>query len=275
MNKAELISAPNMYGLIEYAPEVRLVSNATDVGVYAAQAIACLVKDKPKAVLGLPTGGTPLPMYRELVRFHEKEGLDFSQATFFNLDEYIGLHATHPQSYHAYMQNNFFGLINVSREQFHIPDGMAADIQKEADNYERLIRLAGGIDLQVLGLGRDGHIAFCSPGTPFDGLTGKTALPLGTRQANARFFAGIDDVPTHAISMGLATILQAKNIILLASGSEKEKAVQALLQASISTTVPATILRRHPHFQMVVDHEAFPQPEFGYGTDIRRSFQPS
>jgi len=222
----------------------------------AAKMIADAIKAKPNIVLGLATGGTPEGCYKELVRMHKEEGLDFSQVVTFNLDEYVGLPPDHPQSYHYYMDVHLFNHVNIKRENIHIPDGMAKDLEKHCQEYEEMIKKAGGIDLQLLGIGRNGHIGFNEPGSPFDSRTRVVELTETTRRDNARFFKSIDEVPTHAVTMGLATIMEAKKIILLASGENKADAIAKAVEGPKTTMVPASILQDHPDCTFIIDKEA-------------------
>lgn len=212
----------------------------------AAQIVAQLVRRKPTAVLGLPTGATPIGMYQALVRMHREEGLDFSQVTTFNLDEYEGLPPDDPNSYRYYMQQQFFQGVNVAKERQHLLDGMAADATAECLAYEEAIRRAGGIDLQVLGIGRNGHIAFCEPGSSLAGRTSRVALHPQTRADNARFFAKPEDVPRCALTMGLGTILEARACLILCSGAAKADIWATFLDGPVTPQIPASALHLHP-----------------------------
>ncbi|MCD6235654.1 MAG: glucosamine-6-phosphate deaminase [Thaumarchaeota archaeon] len=222
----------------------------------AARIIADVIRSKPNIVLGLATGGTPEGCYRELVRMHKEEGLDFSQVITFNLDEYVGLPLDHPQSYHHYMDVHLFNHVNIKRENIHIPDGTAEDLEKHCREYEEAIKKAGGIDLQLLGIGRNGHIGFNEPGSPFNSRTRVVKLTETTRRDNARFFGSLDEVPTHAITMGLATIMEARKILLLASGLNKAEAVAKAVEGPKTPDVPASILQDHPDCTFIIDREA-------------------
>lgn len=227
-----------------------------DLSKQAARLIADEVKQRPDTVLGLATGGTPVGMYRELIAIHQKEGVDFSQATSFNLDEYVGLPGHHPQSYRAYMDENLFRHINLPRDKTNIPRGDAADLGAECKRYEKAIAAAGGIDIQVLGIGNNGHIGFNEPGSTTDTTTRVVQLTESTIEANARYFDTIEEVPTQAVSMGIRTILSAKKIILLASGRAKAQAVQRMLEGEMTPDVPASLLQQHPDVTVIVDEEA-------------------
>lgn len=220
-------------------------------GIVSAQIIL-----KPNSVLGLATGSTPLKMYQELIRIHKAGELDFSEVVTFNLDEYIGLPKENINSYYNYMHCNFFKHININPNNVYIPDGMAADINKECDEYEARIQSRGGIDLQILGIGNNGHIGFNEPGQKFDAKTHLVNLDEGTIRANSRFFNSIDDVPKQAISMGIKTIMQAKKILLLACGKSKAEAIGKALYGEITPEVPASILQIHPDVTVIVDRDA-------------------
>ncbi|HYE83357.1 MAG TPA: glucosamine-6-phosphate deaminase [Clostridia bacterium] len=221
----------------------------------AANIVAGQIFVRPNSVLGLATGSTPLMMYRELIRTQGKEGLDFSEITTFNLDEYIGLSPENVNSYHYYMYSNLFGHINIKKENIFIPDGMASDIEKECGDYEEKIRIRGGIDLQVLGIGNNGHIGFNEPDIKFEATTHKVKLDEETILANARFFEDINDVPRYAISMGIKTIMHARKILLLASGAGKAEALGKALYGGITPEIPASILQLHPDAIVIVDEE--------------------
>jgi len=222
----------------------------------AARLIADEVTRRPSAVLGLATGGTPVGMYRELIALHQKEGIDFSRAASFNLDEYVGLSGHHPQSYRTYMHENLFAHINLPADKTNIPRGDAADLAGECKRYEQAIAEAGGIDVQVLGIGNNGHIGFNEPGSANDTTTRVVQLTDSTIEANARYFQAIEEVPTQAVSMGIQTILGAKKIILLASGKAKAEAVQRMLEGESSPDVPASLLQQHPDVTVIVDEAA-------------------
>lgn len=223
----------------------------------AARVIARLVKEKPNAVLGLATGGTPLALYNELVRMRNDEGLDFSRVITFNLDEYVGLDRSHPQSYHAFMWDNLFSRINIEPGNVHIPDGTTDDIPAFCAGYEQAILDAGGIDLQVLGIGSDGHIGFNEPTSSFASRTRIKTLTQQTVADNARFFGGdADQVPHHCITMGIGTIMDARRVLLLAFGAGKAEAIAATVEGPITAMVPATILQHHPDAKLFLDEPA-------------------
>lgn len=222
----------------------------------AAKILAGQIWLWPDTVLGLATGSTPVGMYRELVRLHRDEGLDFSQVTSFNLDEYVGLGREDDQSYQAFMHKQLFDQVNIDVAKTHVPNGKAEDIGAECERYERSIREAGGIDLQVLGIGRNAHIGFNEPDDHFARQTHRVALKESTIRANSRFFEREADVPRYAISMGIGTILKARRILLLANGREKAQAVYDAVLGDITPEHPASILQFHPQAMLILDREA-------------------
>ena len=236
--------------------EIVIQPTAEAASIVAAQIVAQLVRRKPDAVLGLATGSTPLAMYRELARMHREDGLDFSRVRTFNLDEYAGLAHEHPQSYHAFMRENFFQHVNVPRENIRIPDGLAADVPAECAAYEAAIRAAGGIDLQVLGIGSDGHIGFNEPSSSLASRTRIKTLTAQTRRDNARFFASASEVPIHVITMGVGTIMDARQVLMLAFGEGKAKAIADAVEGPIMAMNPASILQMHPVAKCLIDEAA-------------------
>ncbi len=234
-----------------------IVEKSAEVaGIRAAQWIAKLVRNQPTCVLGLATGGTPVRAYKELARMHLEEGLDFSQVTSFNLDEYVGLPPTHEQSYRYFMQSNLFQHINLPREQAHVPDGRALDFEVYCRRYEQMIVDAGGIDLQLLGIGSDGHIAFNEPGSSLGSRTRLKTLTGETIRDNARFFGGEQSVPRLAITMGVGTILDAKQCLLLATGEHKAEAIRLAIEGPVSAQITASALQLHRDVIVVLDEEA-------------------
>lgn len=221
----------------------------------AAKIVAGQIFVKPNSVIGLATGSTPLHMYKELVRIHRSDGLDFSEITTFNLDEYIGIPADNTNSYHFYMHDNLFKHINIKKENIFIPDGMTSDIERECREFELHIREKGGIDLQVLGIGNNGHIGFNEPDIKFEATTHEVKLDEETILANARFFDNIDKVPKYAISMGIKTIMHARKVLLLANGYSKAEALGKALYGGITPEIPASILQLHQDVTVVVDEE--------------------
>lgn len=222
----------------------------------AARIVARLVRRKPNAVLGLATGSTPLGLYAELTRMYREDGLDFSRITTFNLDEYVGLDAHHPASYRRFMQEHFFDHVNVRPENIHIPDGKATDIPSHCQDYEEAIRKAGGIDLQVLGIGHDGHIGFNEPSSSLASRTRIKTLTEKTIAANRRFFSEGEEVPRHVITMGVGTIMDSRTCLLLALGESKAKAMAAMAEGPLTAMCPASILQLHPQSVVVADEPA-------------------
>jgi len=232
--------------------EIIIQPDAKAATAVAVTMVARLLREKPDAVLGLATGSTPLPLYQALIRMK----LDWRKVTTFNLDEYVGLPPAHPQSYHHFMWENLFRHINISRKNVHIPDGMSRNIPKFCSGYEARIRAAGGIDLQVLGIGTDGHIGFNEPTSSLASRTRIKTLTRRTHKDNARFFGSPDKVPHHVITMGLGTIMEARSCVLLAFGSEKARAVAATVEGPLAAVNPASILQMHPNVKMCLDHAA-------------------
>jgi glucosamine-6-phosphate deaminase len=225
----------------------------------AAHYIIEKVKKNPSTVLGMATGSTPTKMYDFLVQDFVENNTSYKNVTTFNLDEYVGLEKTDPNSYYAYMNNHLFRHINVKKENTHIPDGLAKDLEEECIRYEALLLNKGPVDIQILGLGENGHIGFNEPGTPFPSKTHVVELTDSTRKANARFFHSIDEVPAHAITMGIDSIMNAKEILLLVSGKNKAKAFEQLLHGSITENFPASILKKHPCVKIIADSTVIKQ----------------
>ncbi len=221
----------------------------------AARLIARLLKEKPDAVLGLATGSTPLPLYRALVDMQ----LDWRRVRTFNLDEYLGLAPEHPQSYHHFMWENLFRHVNIRPENVHIPDGLAADVPAFCADYEARIRAVGGIDLQLLGIGSDGHIGFNEPSSSLASRTRIKTLTQRTRADNARFFASADEVPSHVITMGIGTIMEARTNLLLAFGAKKAQALAEAAEGPVTAMNPASALQLHPDTRVCLDEAAATQ----------------
>lgn len=243
-------------GKRRFSVRVIIEEDAQRVAERAAAMIAELVRSRPRTVLGLATGGTPTGCYRELVRLHREGELDFSSVTTFNLDEYVGLSAQHPQSYHRFMQQHLFAEVNVAANATHLPDGMAIDLARECDDYERAIADAGGIDLQLLGIGRAGHIGFNEPGSSLASRTRVKHLMPETIADNARFFGSADQVPRLALTMGVGTILDARHCLLIATGANKAAVIRATLEGPITAAVPATALQLHKKVTVILDPAA-------------------
>ena len=227
-----------------------------DMSRKTARIIAAQVQLKPRSVLGLATGSTPIGTYQELIRFHRDEELDFSNVTTVNLDEYYGLSPKHEQSYRYFMQHNLFDHINIPLENTHVPDGLTRDIAKSCAEYDNMVTSFGGTDIQLLGIGDNGHIAFNEPHTFFFAQTHLVDLNEETIKANARFFASEAEVPRQAITMGMRSILSAKLILLLASGPKKAEAIARMIKGPVDPQLPASILQLHPNVAVFADKEA-------------------
>jgi glucosamine-6-phosphate deaminase len=236
--------------------EVVILPGSKQIGALAADAIEALLRRKPNAVLGLATGSSPLPVYDELALRHERDGLDFSRAQGFALDEYVGLEAGHPQSYREVIRREFTDRVNIAPENVHGPDGSAADIPAACQAYEDAIKSAGGVDLQLLGVGTDGHIGFNEPGSSLASRTRIKSLIEQTRRDNARFFKSIHDVPHHVVTQGLGTILDARHVILVATGAQKAQTVRDFVEGPVAAICAASILQFHPHATVMVDEAA-------------------
>ncbi|RKD32257.1 glucosamine-6-phosphate deaminase [Thermohalobacter berrensis] len=236
--------------------KIQIVKDYEEMSRKAANIVASQIILKSNSVIGLATGDTPKGMYKELVRLYKNEDIDFSEVKTFNLDEYYGLAKDNPQSYHYYMMENLFKHVNIKKRNINIPDGMAESIEKECERYEKKIEKAGGIDLQVLGIGRNGHIGFNEPDLKFEAKTHLVKLDEDTIKANSRFFNSIEEVPTMAISMGIKTIMHARKVVLLASGREKAEAIYKAVKGKITPEVPASVLQLHPDATFIIDQEA-------------------
>ncbi|HZX21271.1 MAG TPA: glucosamine-6-phosphate deaminase [Clostridia bacterium] len=222
----------------------------------AALMVASRIIANPKSVLGLATGSTPIGMYKKLIDMYRKNIIDFSRITTFNLDEYYKLPKEDKGSYYYYMMQTFFNHINISKENIHIPNGMADDIEKECREYEKKIEKAGGIDIQVLGIGTNGHIGFNEPTENLNTKTSLIDLKENTIEDNSRFFEKKEDMPTKAISMGIASIMKAKRVVLLASGENKAQAIRDMTNGYINTNHPASILQAHRDCILIIDKDA-------------------
>ena len=222
----------------------------------AANIISAQIILKPNSVLGLATGSSPLGAYAQLIEWYKKGDLDFSAVQTVNLDEYIGLTPDQEQSYHRFMYDNLFSQINIDQRNTYIPNACAADLSAECKRYDHLIKSLGGIDLQLLGLGANGHIGFNEPDEIFKKGTHVVHLSLSTREANQRFFSGIEAVPDRAITMGIFDIIQADRVVMVASGANKAEAVRDAFFGPITPKVPASILQFHKDFTLVADDEA-------------------
>lgn len=232
------------------------LKNYKSLSEKAAQIVASQLILKPDSVLGLATGSTPEGMYGELIKLYKHNIIDFKDVTTFNLDEYYGIHRHDPQSYYHYMRDNFLDHINIRKEAIHIPNGLAEDVEKHCNEYEDNIKLSGGIDVQILGVGRNGHIGFNEPCDEFIAKTHLVELQDETIKDNSRFFESIEQVPVKAISMGIKTIMDAKTILFIANGESKAQAVYDSLKGPITPMVPASIIQLHRDVIVVVDEEA-------------------
>ena len=211
---------------------------------------------KPGNVLGLATGSTPLGLYQRMVKDHKENGTSYKDIKSFNLDEYVGLPISHPESYYAFMHRNLFDHIDILEENTHVPSGLGEDLEGQAKHYDEMID-NDPVDIQLLGIGSDGHIAFNEPGTPFDSPTHVTDLAESTIKDNCRFFDNdISKVPTQAVTQGIGTIMKAKNILLIATGANKAKAVKDMIDGPVDEACPASILQKHPNVTIIVDEAA-------------------
>jgi len=236
--------------------KVLRVKRWEEIGQTAAETVIGAWRTNPKLVLGLATGTTPIGFYRVLAERFRQEQLDFSGMTTFNLDEYYPIRRHHPQSFTVYMREHLFQHVNIPEEQIHMLDGEAPDPGSECRRFEAALVAAGGIDLQILGIGRNGHIGFNEPGTPFGSRTHLVALADSTIQTNSRFFRDPAEMPRHALTMGIGTILQSRKIVLLAAGEGKAEAVRRALQGEVTESLPASILQIHPDVTLLLDEGA-------------------
>lgn len=233
-----------------------VVNNYEELSKVAAKEFSKIIKEKENAVLGLATGGSPVGMYKELIRMYEQKELNFSKITTVNLDEYIGLNPEHNQSYRYFMNNNLFNHINIDKSNTFVPNGLAEDLEAQCKEYDQKISELGGIDIQLLGVGNNGHIAFNEPNNELSSGTHIISLTDNTIEANARFFDNIYDVPRKAITMGVGGIMKAKKIILIASGESKAEAIKGIFSGKITTANPATMLQMHRDVTIIVDEAA-------------------
>jgi len=236
--------------------EVVICSTYDELSRRAGAAVADVITHKPNAVIGLATGSSPLGLYKELIRLHKEEGLDFSRVTSFNLDEYVGLAGDHDQSYRRFMNKNLFEGINIKPANTHVPDGLAKDYRAFCKAYEEKIKAAGGIDVQVLGIGSDGHIAFNEPGDSLASRTHTVTLNEQTIDDNSRFFKRRQDVPIFACTMGVGTVLEARKCVLVANGKGKVKAVAAMIEGPINSMCTASALQMHNDTVVFLDEDA-------------------
>ena len=236
--------------------QIHIYKTAAQIGQAAATLIAAQILRKPDSILGLATGSSPLPTYQALIDLHKAGVLDFSQVKSFNLDEYVGIDPEHVCSYHRFMQDNLFSQVNIKPENTHVPDGNAADIAVSAKAYDAAIVNAGGIDLQLLGIGRNGHIGFNEPGEAFIYGCHEVELSQSTIEANTRFFDAEADVPRSAVSLGIGAIMEAKQVLLIATGNDKAEAIRRAIEGDVSPLCQASILRTHPNVIFLLDESA-------------------
>ena len=239
--------------------EVIVQQSYEEMSRAAAAIVAEVLNAKPNAVLGMATGSTPLGVYEELVRLHREGRLDFAQVTTFNLDEYVGLPTTNPQSFHHFMHENFFKHVNIAPGNIYIPSGTTSNYQSFCPWYEQRIKECGGIDLQILGIGSDGHIAFNEPGSSLTSRTRLKTLARQTIEDNARFFNKPEEVPIYAITMGVGTILEARTLLLLANGANKAHAVAQMVEGPVTSMITASALQMHPSATVFLDEDAASQ----------------
>ena len=235
---------------------VEIVKDYGKLSRKAARFVAGLIEINPQVALGLPTGSTPLGLYEELADIHEKDDLDFSYVKTFNLDEYVGLSRDHSRSYYNYLQENFVKKVNLKSRNTYFIDGKAPDKDEECKKYEEKILQVGGLDLVILGIGRNGHIGFNEPAEELIARTHHVKLAKETIESNSRFFDSEEDVPKEALTMGVGTILNADQILLIANGNSKAMAVERLFSGKISTKFPASLLHTHPAVTVMIDQEA-------------------
>ncbi|GMB09164.1 glucosamine-6-phosphate deaminase [Thermolongibacillus altinsuensis] len=240
---------------------VIIVKNAEEGSKRAAEWIAEQIRMNPQIVLGMATGGTFIETYRNLVEAYKEGSVSFRHVTTFNLDEYVGLPPSHPNSYRYYMDQHLFWHVDIDLTNTFVPNGMAVDLEEECRRYDWLIEQAGGIDVQLLGVGRNGHIGFNEPGTSFSARTHVVRLAESTRKANARFFKREEEVPTHAITVGIRTIMESKRILLVAFGKEKAAALRAGFCGEVTENVPVSILQKHHDVTIIADEEAWSEVE--------------
>lgn len=236
--------------------EIVILPTSDDIAKAAADRIEGLLERRSEAVLGLATGSSPLPLYKELGRRHSEENLSFAEAKAFLLDEYVGLDPEHPEAYRNVIHREFVSLVDINEDAVKSPSGTADDIAAACEAYEEAIQAAGGVDLQILGIGTDGHIAFNEPASSLASRTRITTLTEQTREDNARFFDSVDDVPMHVVTQGLGTILEAREIILIATGENKAEAVAQLVEGPVSAFWPGTVLQNHQHITVFADEAA-------------------
>ena len=231
------------------------VENYNKLSRQAANIISAQIIMKPNSVLGLATGSSPIGTYKQLIKWYNKGDVDFSEVTSVNLDEYVGLDGNNNQSYRCFMDTYFFNHINIKKENTYVPNGKSEDLAKEGEEYDARLKSFGGIDLQLLGIGLDGHIGFNEPDKCFEKSTHIVNLHSSTIEANSRFFDSIEDVPKQAITMGMVSIMQAKKILLIANGKAKEEILKKAFSGPITPEIPASILQLHPDVTVIYSEE--------------------
>ncbi len=231
--------------------------NYDEMSREGAKIVISQIKEKKDTILGLATGSTPVGLYKELIKAYESGEISFKNVKSFNLDEYYPINKTNDQSYDYFMNDNLFSHIDIDKANTDIPNGEAQDAKKECEDYEKRIAASAGVDIQILGIGQNGHIGFNEPGEELHMRTHRTGLTQNTIEANSRFFDNIEDVPTAALTMGIGTIMKAKKIILLASGANKKDAIAALRNETITTSCPATMLKLHDDVTIICDEQAY------------------
>ena len=236
--------------------KVIVVKNYDEMSKKAAEIFIEQLKNKPNSILGLATGGSPVGTYKELIKAYNNGEISFKDVKTYNLDEYCGIDINHPQSYYYFMHDNLFNHVDIKEENVHIPSARGENIAKQCADYNEALHSVE-IDIQLLGIGSNGHIAFNEPGTSFDQETFIVELTEKTRQDNKRFFNSIDEVPTHAMTMGIKNIMQAKSIVMLISGASKKETVEKLLKGPITESFPASILHNHPDVTVIIDEDAY------------------
>lgn len=236
--------------------EIIIKASSAEAQQEAAAILRRQIREKPDCVLGMSTGSTPIPVYAQLVAMHERGELDFSRVRSFNLDEYVGLGPDHPGSYRRFMQEHLFGKVNIRPENIRVPDGLAKDVPKHCADYEAAIRAAGGIDLQLLGVSRDGHIGFNEPSSSLASRTRIKTITPQTAADNVGPFGSADKVPRHVITMGIGTIMEARRCLMMATGAGKAAVVAQMIEGAITADCPATVLQMHPSCVVVLDDAA-------------------
>ncbi|WP_019147082.1 glucosamine-6-phosphate deaminase [Timonella senegalensis] len=236
--------------------EIVIHDSGLELARMAADVIEDAVRNTENPVLGLATGSSPLPIYKELIRRHKEEGLSFANCTAFTLDEYVGLPQGHKESYYEVIRNEFTRHVDIDDSRVFSPDGSSENLQTAGARYDEAIKNAGGVDVQILGIGSDGHVAFNEPGSSLSSRTRLKTLTQQTREDNARFFDSIDDVPMHALTQGLGTILEARHLVLIATGEGKAKAVADMVEGPLAAVCPGSVLQLHNRATVFVDEAA-------------------